>query len=100
MVHVEKAVAVATGRCRAIVRVPWDSRLAGEGALGTAPVPTDTAPTDTAPTNTLSAKTLQAYTALAGVLVSSLGGPAAPAQSAGAANSAATPTARVRSAEE
>ena len=34
--HVDKAAAVATGRCRAIVRVPWDSRLAGDGALGTA----------------------------------------------------------------
>lgn len=51
-VHVEKAAAVATGRCRAIVRVPWDSRLDGDGALGTAAV--------------------HAYTALAGVLVAGL----------------------------
>jgi hypothetical protein len=68
-VHAEKAAAVATGRCRAIVRVPWDSRLngkglsgerlSGDGALGTAP---------------LSANTVQAYTALAGVLVAGLAG--------------------------
>ncbi len=51
-VHVEKAAAVATGRCRAIVRVPWDSRLDGDGALGTAAV--------------------HAYTALAGLLVAGL----------------------------
>jgi MinD-like ATPase involved in chromosome partitioning or flagellar assembly len=59
MVHAEKAAAVATGRCRAIVKVPWDSRLSGEGALGTAP---------------LSANTVQAYTALAGVLVAGMAG--------------------------
>ncbi len=58
-VHAEKAAAVATGRCRAIVRVPWDSRLGGEGALGTAP---------------LSTAAVQAYTALAGVLVAGLAG--------------------------
>jgi len=68
-VHAEKAAAVATGRCRAIVRVPWDSRLSstrpssgrpsGEGAPGASP---------------LSANTVQAYTALAGVLVAGLAG--------------------------
>jgi hypothetical protein len=83
MDHAEKAAAVATGRCRAIVRVPWDSRLAGEGALGLGAV--------------------QAYTALAGVLVAGLAGrgdrlgPVAEEQSAGAA---AIPAARVRSADE
>ncbi len=50
--HTDKAAAVATGQCRAIVRVPWDAALSGEGALGVA--------------------TIQAYTALAGVLVSGL----------------------------
>jgi hypothetical protein len=51
-VQTDKAAAVATGRCRAIVRVPWDDELAGAGVLGVAAV--------------------QAYTALAGVLVSGL----------------------------
>jgi hypothetical protein len=58
-VHAEKAAAVATGRCRAIVRVPWDGRLGGEGALGPAP---------------LSTAAVQAYTALAGVLITGLAG--------------------------
>jgi hypothetical protein len=88
MVHAEKAAAVATGRCRAIVRVPWDSQLSGErlsgkglsgerasgdGALGTAP---------------LSANTVHAYTALAGVLVAGLAARAAEAQPAVGAQSA------------
>jgi hypothetical protein len=83
MDHVEKAAAVATGRCRAIVRVPWDSRLSGEGALGTAAV--------------------QAYTALAGVLVAGLAGSAGragPAVEAQPAGAAAIPATRVRSADE
>ena len=50
--HTDKAAAVATGSCRAIVRVPWDGGLNGRGPLG--------------------AGALQAYTALAGVLVSGL----------------------------
>ena len=50
--HTDKAAAVASGWCRAIVRVPWDSGLSGHGPLGVA--------------------TLHAYTALAGVLVSGL----------------------------
>ena len=48
----DKAAAVATGRCRAIVRVPWDDGLSGAGVLGVAAV--------------------HAYTALAGVIVSGL----------------------------
>jgi hypothetical protein len=48
----DKAAAVATGRCRAIVRVPWDDGLSGGGMLGVA--------------------TVHAYTALAGVIVSGL----------------------------
>jgi hypothetical protein len=48
----DKAAAVATGRCRAIVRVPWDDGLSGGGVLGIAAV--------------------QAYAALAGVIVSGL----------------------------
>ena len=59
----ERATTVAVGRCRAIVRVPWDSSLGASGELGTA--------------------TVHAYTALAGVLVSGLADPAL-AGSAGA----------------
>jgi hypothetical protein len=57
--HVDKAAAVASGRCRAIVRVPWDERLRERpaAALGTA--------------------TVHAYTALAGVLVAALADSAA-----------------------
>jgi hypothetical protein len=50
--HVDRAAAVAAGRCRAILRVPWDDGLANGGALGMT--------------------TVRAYTALAGVLVSGL----------------------------
>ncbi len=50
--HVDQAAAVAAGRCRAILRVPWDDGLANGGALGMTSV--------------------QAYTALAGVLVAGL----------------------------
>ena len=51
--YVEKAATVAAGRCRAVVRVPWDARMSA-GALG--------------------ADTVRAYTALAGVVVSGLAG--------------------------
>ena len=50
--HVDKAAAVAAGRSRAIVRVPWDGRLADGGAVGIA--------------------TVQAFTALGGVLIAGL----------------------------
>ena len=59
----ERATTVAAGRCRAIVRVPWDGGLGASGQLGVA--------------------TVHAYTALAGVLVSGLSDPAL-AGSAGA----------------
>jgi hypothetical protein len=68
--NAERAAGVAIGRCRAVVRVPWDARLSGDGALG--------------------AQTVRAFTALAGVLVFGLaearpaGGPA-PAASPGSA---------------
>ncbi|HXZ65431.1 MAG TPA: hypothetical protein VEH05_11895, partial [Streptosporangiaceae bacterium] len=51
----ERAAGVAAGRCRAVVRVPWDVRLADGRALAVA--------------------TIQAYTALVGVLVSGLAEP-------------------------
>jgi len=52
--HASKAASVASGRCRAIVQVPWDDRLRGKRSqpLGT--------------------KTVHACTALAGVLVAGL----------------------------
>jgi TcpE family len=50
--YVEKAAAVAAGRCRAVVRVPWDTGLAAAGPLAM--------------------PTVQAFTALAGVLVAGL----------------------------
>jgi hypothetical protein len=59
----ERATTVAAGRCRAVVRVPWDGSLGAGGQLGIA--------------------TVHAYTALAGVLVSGLAAPAL-AGSAGA----------------
>ena len=64
--HTDKAAAVATGLCRAIVRVPWDGGLSGRGPLGDAAV--------------------QAFTALAGVLVSGLA--VVPASSGGQSRSA------------
>jgi MinD-like ATPase involved in chromosome partitioning or flagellar assembly len=55
--HVDKAAGVAAGRCRAILRVPWDDRLTAGSALGLA--------------------TVHAYTALAGVIVAGLAASAA-----------------------
>ena len=71
--QVDKAAGVAAGRCRAIVRVPWDDRLADGRALGTA--------------------TVHAYTALAGVPVAGLADPAG-AHSASTVNGASTVTGR------
>jgi len=69
--HAEQAELVLRGRCRAIVRVPWDDHLAEPEAergirdsLETADEPPRLA--------RLRPAVLQAYTALAGVLVSSL----------------------------
>jgi hypothetical protein len=96
MRHVEQAEAVASGRCRAIVRVPWDDRLkiqgarqshlsgpgpeqqaAGTGPVTTGPVttgPVTTGPVTTGPVTTgpVSPATVHAYTALAGVLIAGL----------------------------
>ena len=62
MSDVEQAEAVARGRCRAIVRIPWDDVLAAGGAerAGPAGVPA------------LRPQARHAYTALAGVLVAGL----------------------------
>ncbi len=72
MTHAEQAAAVMRGRCRAIVRVPWDDHLGGpvaERALRDA---------SGSRLDQLRPPVLDAYTALAGVLVSALA--AAPAR--------------------
>jgi hypothetical protein len=74
MAHVEQAEALARGRCRAIVRVPWDDHLrkpeperGSPAGVATPPVPSP---------GPLSPPALHAYTALAGVLVAALAGTA------------------------
>ncbi len=62
--HVDKAAAVASGRCRAIVRVPWDERLAAVAGPAATSAQADPRP--------LGAEAVRAYTALAAVLVSAL----------------------------
>jgi hypothetical protein len=74
MAHVEQAEALARGRCRAIVRVPWDDHLRKpEPERGSpAGVATPAVPSP----GPLSPSALHAYTALAGVLVAALAGTA------------------------
>ena len=57
LADVDRAESVARGRCRAIVRVPWDDMLPRPAAAGP---------------STLRPQTRLAYTALAGVLVAGL----------------------------
>jgi hypothetical protein len=70
--HVEQAATIASGRCRAIVKVPWDKGLKelsperGPAALAAPAVPG---------ASLLSPALTQAYTALAGVLVAGLADP-------------------------
>jgi MinD-like ATPase involved in chromosome partitioning or flagellar assembly len=69
--HAEQAEHVLRGRCRAIVRVPWDDHLAepeAERGIRDSLEATDGPPR----LARLRPAVLQAYTALAGVLVSSL----------------------------
>jgi len=83
--HVEHAANVATGRCRAIVKVPWDNHLR-EYAQGRPPARPDAAadtgaagppaPADARGLGLLSPALNQAYTALAGVLIAGLADPA------------------------
>ena len=70
--HVEQAEALARGRCRAIVRVPWDDHLRNPESQRAAAASPGAHPARAA--GPLSPATLQAYTALAGVLVASLAG--------------------------
>jgi len=65
MSDVEQTEAVARGRCRAIVRIPWDDGLAAEGAR-----PGE--PEGAAGVSSLRPPARHAYTALAGVLVAGL----------------------------
>jgi hypothetical protein len=68
--HVEQAEALARGRCRAIVRVPWDDHLKNPDPQRAGPSGPGARPARV--TGPLSPAALQAYTALAGVLVASL----------------------------
>jgi MinD-like ATPase involved in chromosome partitioning or flagellar assembly len=67
MSHVEQAELVVRGRCRAIVRVPWDEHL---GASPAGPGRPD--PAGRSRFGQLRPQVQHAYTALAGVLVSAL----------------------------
>jgi MinD-like ATPase involved in chromosome partitioning or flagellar assembly len=70
--HAEQAEQVVSGRCRAIVRVPWDDHLAepqNERGIRESLEDTGGAPSEL---GRLRPAVLQAYTALAGVLVSAL----------------------------
>jgi hypothetical protein len=79
--HAGKAATVASGRCRAIVQVPWDEqlrgrfaaadRLPGNGPAAPAAVAAAGSGSPSA-SRALALTTVQAYTALAGVLVASL----------------------------
>jgi MinD-like ATPase involved in chromosome partitioning or flagellar assembly len=97
--HVEHAATVASGRCRAIVKVPWDSHLKdlmqerapaparhqpaepAAGAPAILAAPTEPAPAAGHPatghggSGVLSPALTQAYTALAGVLIAGLADP-------------------------
>jgi MinD-like ATPase involved in chromosome partitioning or flagellar assembly len=63
LAHVEAAERVCMGRCRAIVRIPWDDQLKADQAKAAQ-----------GRTGLLSPGTVSAYTALAGVLVTALAG--------------------------
>jgi len=72
MPHAEQAELVVRGKCRAIVRVPWDDHLAEPQAgreITGSPGPGGAA----SRLSQLRPPVLQAYTALAGVLVAALG---------------------------
>ena len=71
MTHVEQAEAVARGRCRAIVRVPWDDQLRNPGR-DRRPAADPVAPLAWPGGRLLGPAAVQAYTALAGVLVAGL----------------------------
>jgi MinD-like ATPase involved in chromosome partitioning or flagellar assembly len=67
--HVEQAEALARGRTRAIVRIPWDDRLKRQDPERIRPPASGASRPVPAP---LSPAALHAYTALAGLLVASV----------------------------
>jgi TcpE family len=71
MSFVEQAEAVAAGRCRAIVRVPWDDQLKYQ-AVKRQPGGTPASPEHRAAGGQSGGPAERAYTALAGVLVAGL----------------------------
>ena len=71
MRHAARAEAVARGRCRAIVRIPWDDHLKKHNSERIAARFPGRLPAGQAP-GPLRPATLHAYTALAGVLVAAL----------------------------
>ena len=71
MPHVEQAEALARGRCRAIVRIPWDDHLKHQEPSRPASPPAGARHSSQAPV-ALSPSTLHAYTALSGVLVAAV----------------------------
>lgn len=70
MPHVEQAERVCIGRCRAIVRVPWDDQLKTQVVN-----PPSSANAGQRWTGLLSPVTVSACTALAGVLAATMAGP-------------------------
>ncbi len=74
MQDVLRAEAVARGRCRAIVRVPWDDLLSARPGSSRAPHPQMNPNVQLTPNvqMTLNPQTRLAYTALAGVLVAGM----------------------------
>ena len=70
MPHAEQAELVVRGRCRAIVRVPWDDHLAEP--LAERGIRDSLNPAAASRLGQLRPPVLQAYTALAGVLVAAL----------------------------
>jgi MinD-like ATPase involved in chromosome partitioning or flagellar assembly len=71
MPHAEQAELVVRGRCRAIVRVPWDDSLA-EPQAGQGVPDSSSQAGQPSRLQQLRPPVLQAYTALAGVLIASL----------------------------
>ena len=70
MPHVEQAEALARGRCRAIVRVPWDDRIKNPDPER--PVSSPSGAPQVSVAGPISTAALHAYTALAGVLVAAV----------------------------
>jgi len=79
MPHVEQAERVCIGRCRAIVRVPWDDQLKAHMMKRTSSASSGPQAGQQR-TGLLSPATVSACTALAGVIAAALAGPEAAAE--------------------